>query len=150
MVIVMNNKSTLCTFALVSLLSISQAQAVEPKNISDMLDERAMSMLGQLDDSAEARMQSCNSDNTAVVTIYTTTGKAQVSIDVRIDGRSVGSLTSHYQDEEPPCNTDSSAGVVTLVVPAGEHKLDAESLNLYWPTYAFDVEKCECRVLSLP
>jgi hypothetical protein len=149
MVTVMNNETSLCTFALVSLLSISQAQAVEPKDISDMLDERAMSMVGQFDDSAEARMQSCNSDNTSVVTIYTTTGKAQVGIDVKIDGRVVGSLTSHYPDEEPSCNTDGSAGVITLVVPAGEHMLDAKSLNLFWPAYTFEVETCECRVLPL-
>lgn len=145
----MNNENTLCMFALVSLLSISQAQAVEPKDISDMLDERAMSMMGQLDDSAEARTQSCNSDNTAVVTIYTTTGKAQVGIDVKIDGRTVGSLTSHYPDDEPLCNTDGSAGVITLVVPAGEHTLDAESLNLFWPTHNFSIETCECRALPL-
>ncbi len=149
MVIVVNYKSTLCTFVLVSLLSISQAQAVEPKDISDMLDERAMSMVLS-DDSAEARMQSCHSDNTAVVTIYTSNGNAQVGIDVKIDGQAVGSLTSHYPDEGPSCNTDSSAGVITLVVPAGEHKLDAGSLNLFWPSYTFDVEKCECRVLPLP
>jgi hypothetical protein len=149
MVIVMNNESTLCTFVLVSLLFISQAQAVEPKDISDMLDERAMSMVLS-DDSAEARVQSCNSDNTSVVTVYTTTGKAQVGIDVRIDGRTIGSLTSHYPDEGPSCNTDSSAGVITYVVPAGEHTLDAESLNLFWPTYTFEVETCECRLLALP
>ena len=149
MVIVMINESTLYRVAVVCLLSISQAQAVEPKDISDMLDERAMSMIGQHDDSAEARMQSCNTDNTAVVTVYTTTGKAQVGIDVRIDGRTAGSLTSHYPDEEPLCNTDGSAGVITLVVPAGEHTLDAESINLFWPTYTFNVEKCECRVLPL-
>jgi hypothetical protein len=149
MVIVMNNESTLCTFVLVSLLFISQAQAVEPKDISDMLDERAMSMVLS-DDSAEARVQSCNSDNTSVVTVYTTTGKAQLGIDVRIDGRTIGSLTSHYPDEGPSCNTDSSAGVITYVVPAGEHTLDAESLNLFWPTYTFEVETCECRLLALP
>ncbi len=150
MVLVMNYERMLYIFAVVSLLSTSQAQAVEPKDISDMLDERAMSMLGQFDDSAEARMQSCDSDNTSIVTIYTTTGKAQVGIDVRINERTVGNLTSHYPDEEPPCNTDSSAGVITLVVPAGEHTLDAKSLNLFWPTYTFDVGKCACRVLQLP
>ncbi len=145
----MNNESTLWSFALVSLLSISQAWAVEPKDISDLLDERAMSMVSPLGDTAEARIQSCNSDSTAVITIYTTTGKAQVGIDVSIDERTVGSLTSHYPDEEPGCNTDASAGVITLIVPAGEHTLDAESLNLFWPTHTFNVEKCECRVLPL-
>ncbi len=150
MVIVMINEGTLYTFAVVSLLSISQAQAVEPKDISKMLDERAMEMVGQSDDSTEARMQSCNSDNTAVLTIYTTNGNAQVGIDVKIDGRAVGSLTSHYPDEGPTCNTDSSAGVITFVVPAGEHTMDAKSLNLFWPRYTFEVETCECRVLALP
>lgn len=146
----MNNESTLWSFALVSLLSISQAWAVEPEDISDLLDERAMSMVSPLGDTAEARIQSCNSDNTAVVTIYTTTGKAQVGIDVSIDGRTVGTLASHYPDEEPGCNSDSSDGVITLVVPAGEHTLDAESLNLFWPTYAFNVDSCQCRTLALP
>lgn len=150
MVIVMINESTLYRFAVVCLLSISQAQAVEPKDISKMLDERAMEMVGQSDDSAETRIQSCNTDNTAVVTIYTTNGNAQVGIDVKIDGRAVGSLTSHYSDEGPSCNTDGSAGVITFVVPAGEHKMDANSLNLFWPTYTFEVETCECRVLPLP
>ena len=149
MVIVMNHESSLCTVALVTLLSIPQAQAVEPKDISKMLDERAMSMVLS-DDSAETRMQSCHSDNTAVVTIYTTNGDAQVDIDVRIDGQAVGSLASHYPDEGPSCNTDGSAGIITLVVPAGEHTMDAKSLNLFWPSYTFEVEACECRVLALP
>lgn len=146
----MNHESSLCTVALVTLLSIPQAQAVEPKDISKMLDERAMSMVGQSGDSAEARMQSCNSDNTSVVTIYTTNGDAQVDIDVRIDGQAVGSLASHYPDEGPSCNTDGSAGIITLVVSAGEHTMDAKSLNLFWPSYTFEVEACQCRVLALP
>ncbi len=150
MVIVMDYQSILCRVAVVTLLSISQAQAVEPKDISKMLDERAMEMVNQSEDSAEARVLSCNSDNTAVVTVYTTNGDAQVGIDVKIDGRAVGSLNSHYPDEVPSCNTDSSAGVITLVVPAGEHTMDASSLNLYWPTHSFEVEACECRVLPLP
>ena len=146
----MNHESSLCTVALVTLLSIPQAQAVEPKDISKMLDERAMSMVGHSGDAAEARMQSCNSDNTSVVTIYTTNGDAQVDIDVRIDGQAVGSLASHYPDEGPSCNTDGSAGIITLVVPAGEHTMDAKSLNLFWPSYTFEVEACQCRVLALP
>ena len=150
MVIVMDYQSILYRVTLVTLLSISQAQAVEPKDISKMLDERAMSMVGQSEDSAEARIQSCTSDNSAVVTVYTTNGNAQVGIDVKIDGRAVGSLTSHYPDEVPLCNSDSSAGVMTLVVPAGKHTLDASSLNLYWPTHSFEVEACDCRVLPLP
>ena len=150
MVKVMNYHHILYRVALVTLLSISQAQAVEPKDISKMLDERAMEMVGQSEESAEARIQSCNSDNTSVVTIYTTNGDAQVGIDVSIDGRAVGSLTSHYPDEGPSCNTDSSAGVVTLVLPAGEHTMDAKSLNLFWPSYTFEVGACECRVLALP
>lgn len=150
MVKVMNFRSIFYRVALVTLLSIFQAQAVEPKDISKMLDERAMSMVGQHDDSAEARMQSCNSDNTAVVTIYTTNGNAQVGIDVSVDGRAVGSLTSHYPDEVPSCNTDGSSSVITFVLPAGEHTLDAKSLNLFWPTHTFEVETCDCRVLPLP
>lgn len=145
----MNNGINLCTFALVSLLSISPAQALEPKDISDMLDAQAMSMLGPSEDSVETRLQSCHSDNTAVVKIYTTSGNAQVGIDVRIDGQPVGSLTSHYPDDGPSCNTNGLAGVITFVLPAGEHRLDAKSLNLFWPTYTFNVEKCECLILPL-
>lgn len=145
----MDYQSILYRVVLVTLLSISRAQAVEPKDISKMLDERAMSMVGQSEDSAEARIQSCISDNTAVVTVYTTNGNAQVGIDVKINRRAVGSLTSHYPDEVPSCNLDSSAGVITLVVPAGKHTLDASSLNLYWPTHTFEVETCDCRVLPL-
>ena len=145
----MNYHHMLYSVAFISLLSISRAQAVEPKDISKMLDERAMSMMLS-DDSAETRMQSCHSDNTAVVTVYTSNGNAQVGIDVKIDGQIIGSLTSHYPDEGPSCNSDSAAGVITLVLAAGEHKLDAKSLNLFWPSYPFEVEKCKCRVLALP
>lgn len=145
----MNNGINLCTFALISLLSISPAQALEPKDIGDMLDAQAMSMLGPSEDSVETRLQSCHSDNTAVVKIYTTSGNAQVGIDVRIDGQPVGSLTSHYPDDGPSCNTNGLAGVITFVLPAGEHRLDAKSLNLFWPTYTFNVEKCECLILPL-
>jgi len=150
MVKVMNYQRILYRVALVTLLSIPQAQAVKPKDISKMLDERAMEMVSQSEESAEARVLSCNSDNTAVVTIYTINGDAQVGIDVKIDGRAVGSLTTHYPDEVPSCNTDSSAGVITMVLPAGEHTMDASSLNLYWPTHSFEVEACDCRVLPLP
>jgi hypothetical protein len=94
-------------------------------------------------------MQSCESDNVAVITIYSKTGKAQIGIDVKLDSSPVGSLTTHFPDAGPDCKTPSSDGIITIVIPAGEHTLEAESINLAWPAHTFSIDKCECLTLPL-
>lgn len=97
----------------------------------------------------ESGSQFCNTDNTAVVTIYTTNGMAKKEVDVKLDGSAVGSLATYFPDGGPPCRTPSAKGIITISVPAGEHILEAESPNMSWPIHRFSVEKCGCIVLPL-
>ena len=122
--------------------------ADQVKPISDMINPLSLQTLNQSTVSIDADMQSCESDNIAVITIYSTTGKAQIGIDVKVDGSPVGSLTTHFPDAGPECKAPSADGIITIVIPAGEHTLEAESINLVWPAHTFRVDKCEC--LSLP
>ena len=120
----------------------------EVESAADKLYSRSLDMLKQLDVSPEAVTQFCNSDNTAVITVYSTNGRAQNEIDVKLDGSRIGSLTTYYPNDEPGCKTPSAEGVITVMVPAGDHTLEAASSNLTWPSHNFSVEKCEC--MSLP
>ena len=146
----MNMLSRVIVSCLVIMLSASHAiQAGEVKPISDMMNPLVFQKLNQSRESIDADMQSCESDNIAVVTIYSQTGKAQVGIDVKVDGSPVGSLTTHFPDFGPECKTPSSDGIITIVIPAGTHTLEAESINLVWPVHTFSINKCECLALPL-
>jgi hypothetical protein len=114
-----------------------------------MINPLAFQKLDQSRESIDADMQSCESDNVAVITIYSKTGKAQIGIDVKIDSSPVGSLKTHFPDAGPDCKTPSSDGIITIVIPAGDHTLEAESINLVWPTHTFSINKCECLTLPL-
>ena len=135
---------------LVIMLSASRnISADQVKPITDMINPLAFQRLNQSAESIDADMQSCASDNIGVITIYSTSGGAQLGIDVKIDGSPVGSLTTHFPDTGPECKTPSSDGIITIIVPAGKHRLEAESINLVWPAHTFRIEKCECLMLPL-
>lgn len=138
------------TFSLLVLLSASHhSYAGQVKSISEILNASSAEMLNQSGASIDDRMQSCETDRTAVVTIYSATGKAQVGIDVKLDGGPVGSLTTHFPGRGPACKTPGTEGIITIVIPAGKHTLEAESLNLVWPSHSFTIKKCECLLLPL-
>ncbi|MGD8570732.1 MAG: hypothetical protein PVJ39_21780 [Gammaproteobacteria bacterium] len=118
------------------------------ESAADKLYSQSFAMFEEISGSRELDAQSCDTDDTAVVTIYSTNGMAQHEIDVNIDGSPVGSLTTYFPDDEPGCKTPSADGVITLMVPAGKHTLEATSPNLNWPSHHFSIEKCEC--MSLP
>ena len=130
-----------------SSFHLSYAGQVKP--VSELLNSGSFDTYNPTRESIDAKMQSCESDETAVITIYSTTGKAQVGIDVKLDGSPVGTLTKHYADTGPECKTPGSDGVITIIVPAGEHALEAESLNLLWPVRTFHIRNCECMLLPL-
>ncbi len=145
----MNMLSRVIVSCLVILLPASHAiHADQVKPISDMMNPYLFQKVDQSRESIDADLQSCESDNTAVVTIFSQTGNAQVGIDVKVDGSPVGSLTTHFPDFGPECKTPSSDGIITIVIPAGTHTLEAESINLVWPVHTFSINRCEC--LSLP
>lgn len=144
----MLNRIILSSLVLMLLATIG-THADQVKPISDLMNPFAFQKHNQSRESIDADMQSCNSDNIAVITIYSQTGNAQIGIDVKIDGSPVGSLTTHFPDTGPECKAPSSDGIITLVIPAGEHTLEAESINLVWPVYTFSVQQCECRALPL-
>jgi len=93
--------------------------------------------------------QFCDSDNTGIITVYTTNSSAQSEIDVKLDGNRIGSLKSFYPQGEPGCKAPNAAGVITINVPAGDHTIEANSPNLRWPSHPFSVKKCGCTVLPL-
>jgi len=136
--------------SLVLMLSASHGiNADQVKPNSDMMNPLSFQILNQSRESIDADMQSCESDNIAIITIYSKTGKAQVGIDVKVDGSPVGSLMTHFPDTGPECKTPSSDGIITIVIPAGKHTLEAESINLVWPVHTFNINKCECLTLPL-
>ena len=136
--------------SLVIMLSASHSiNADQVKPISDMMNPLAFQKLNQSRESIDADMQSCESDNVAVITIYSKTDKAKIGIDVNVDGSPVGSLTTYFPDTGPECKTPSSDGIITIVIPAGKNTLEAESINLIWPAHIFNVNKCECLALPL-
>lgn len=137
----------LCVVILLSAYHYIHADQVKP--VSDFMNPYSFQTLNQSRESIETDMLSCESDGTAVITIYSTTGSAQIGIDVKVDGNPVGSLLTHFPDAGPACQTPSSDGVITLVVPAGQHTLEAESINLVWPAHSFSIQKCECLALPL-
>lgn len=118
------------------------------ESAADKLYSQSFAMFEQAGGSREIDTQSCDTDATGIVTIYSTNGMAQHEIDVNIDGSPVGSLTTYFPDDEPGCKTPSADGVITIMVPAGKHTLEATSPNLNWPSHHFSVGKCEC--MSLP
>jgi hypothetical protein len=145
-----NMLSKFINFSLVvMLLNCHHSYAEHVKPVQDILHTGSFDTTGQSREAIDNKMQSCESDDTAVVTIYSTTGKAQVGIDVRLDGSPVGSLTTHFPDTGPACKSAGTNGIITIVLPAGKHTLEAESLNLRWSTHTFDVKKCECKLLPL-
>lgn len=146
----MNMLNKVIISSLVLMLSASRnINADQIKPISDMMNPYSFQTLDQSRESIDADMQSCESDNTAVITIYSTSGEAHIGIDVKVDNSPVGSLKTHFPDAGPECKTPSSDGVITIVIPAGEHTLEAESINLVWPSHSFSIKKCECLTLPL-
>ena len=136
--------------SLIIILSASHSiHADQVKPIGDIMNPYTLQKLDQSRESIDADMQSCESDNTAVITIYSKTDKAQIGIDVKVDGSPVGSLTTYFPDTGPECKIPSSDGIITIVIPAGKHTLEAESINLNWPTHTFNINKCECLALPL-
>lgn len=119
------------------------------ESATDKLYSNSFAMPMQLGIPHESNAQSCRISNTAAITIYSTNGKAQSEIDVKLDGNPVGSLTTYFPDNGPDCKTPSAKGVITLTVPAGEHTLEADSPNVIWPNHNFSVDQCQCLVLPL-
>lgn len=123
--------------------------AAKPEPVADALLSKPFELVTQSADDIAQQMASCASDATGAVTVYVATDRAQVGIDVMVDDAHVANLTSHYPDERPPCMTASSNGLVTMVLPVGEHTMEARSLNLAWPEYRFSIEQCDCVLIPL-
>ena len=123
--------------------------ANQPESAADKLSSRAFAKFKRLDVSHDTDTQSCDMDDTAVVTIYSTNKIAQNEIDVKLDGSHIGTLTTYFPTEQPSCKTPSADGIITLIVPAGNHILEATSPNLVWPSHPFSIDKCGCIVLPL-
>jgi len=123
--------------------------ATQVESAADKLYSNSFEKINRFGVARDTDMQSCDMDNTALITIYSSNSNAQARIDVKIDGSPVGSLTRFFPDEGPACKTSGAEGVITLLVPAGRHVLEADSHNLIWPSHTFSVDKCECMLLPL-
>ena len=121
----------------------------QPVSAADQLYSLSLSMTRSSSQPRQIDTQSCATDETAVITIYSTNGQAQSEIDVKLNGSTIGSLTTYFPTGEPGCKTPSADGVITLQVPAGKHTLEAVSPNVNWPSHDFSVKKCQCMVLPL-
>jgi len=139
--------SLILTMFTVLSASADGSRKAKPVSAADQLFSSSMSR--SLNISREIDAQACHSNETAVITIYSTNGTAQKEIDVKIDGSTIGSLKTYFPNGEPGCKSPNAAGVITIMVPAGKHILEAESPNVTWPSHNFSVNKCECMVLPL-
>lgn len=119
------------------------------KSVTDQLYLDSFTMPMHLSTSHGSNAQSCHKDDTAVITIYSTNGKAQTEIDIKLDGSPVGSLTTYFPDNGPSCKSPSTKGILTLMVPAGKHTLEADSPNVTWPSHNFSIDQCTCLLLPL-
>ena len=119
------------------------------ESAADKLFSSSLPMSGSLGVSHDANNLSCRSNDTAVITIYSTNARAQNEIDVRVDGSPIGSLITYFPAGGPGCKTPSAEGVITIMLPAGQHTLEADSPNVSWPSHNFSVEQCQCMVLPL-
>jgi hypothetical protein len=128
--------------------SANSSEATRVKSISDRLYDNSVRQYQQHQSDSDP-IQFCESEETAVITIYSEDGSAQVEIDVKVDGSPVGTLTTYYPDDPPECKTPSNGGIITLVVPAGRHTIEASSPNLAWPAQSFMIDKCRCMLLPL-
>ncbi|MEJ2142187.1 MAG: hypothetical protein P8Y24_07500 [Gammaproteobacteria bacterium] len=142
--------SRVITFSLMVILSATHyAYAGEVKSITDKIYSNSFEKYNRFGKTDVTDTQSCETDNTGFITVYSITGKAQQGIDITLDGSPIGHLSTYFPDEMPDCQTPSAKGIITIMVPAGEHTLEAISPNLNWPGHTFTVEKCECMVLPL-
>lgn len=142
--------SRVITFSLMLILPATHhAHAGEVKSITDKIYSNSFEKFNRLGKTDVTDMQSCDTDNTGFITVYSITGKAQQGIDVTLDGSPIGHLSTYFPDNMPDCQAPSANGVITIMVPAGEHRLEAISPNLNWPSHTFTLEKCGCMVLPL-
>lgn len=138
------------TFSLIVMLSASHSSyADQVESAADNLYYTPHNKFNQRGKSHSVEMQSCKTDNSALITVYSTNGLANSSIEVKVDGRPIGNLTSYYPDGDPGCQTPSARGIITIMLPAGKHTLEASSTNLNWPSQNFSLEKCKCMLLPL-
>ena len=126
-----------------------ERSANQVESAADKLYSLSSTQTHRFRKSIELDAKSCSTDDTAVITIYSTNGHAHSEIDVKLDGSPVGSLTTYFPDGPPGCKSPSAKGVITLKVPAGKHTLEADSPNVNWPSHNFSVNPCECMVLPL-
>ena len=149
----MKHISSLITLLLISTHSIADenrpAQEISNQYNENKLIYTPLSKLRQSGQSDNIEMSNCQSDKTALITIYSANGMARSTIEVKVDGSPVGNLTSYFPDGAPDCKAANARGVITLKVPAGKHKLEATSPNLNWPDHNFKINSCDCMLLPL-
>ena len=147
--------SKLAGVSLVVMMSVfvssyaDSGRSSKVESAADKLFSSSLPMSRSLGISHDTDAQSCQTNDTAVVTIYTTNASAHNEIDVKLDGSPIGSLTTYFPDSGPGCKTPSTDGVITIMLPAGKHTLEADSPNVSWPSHNFSVEQCQCMVLPL-
>ena len=130
----MNILNRVILSSLMLMLSASlDINADQVKPISVMMNPLAFQSLEQSRESIDADMQSCESDNIAAITIYSITDKAQIGIDVKVDGNPIGSLTTHFPDTGPECKTPSSDGIITIIIPASPAPVGKRPKYCGWP-----------------
>ena len=138
----------LTTCCLSLSLPASGVGTPQVKSISDRLYDSHFLQIKHYQGEAET-IQACEAKDTALITIFSENKTAQVEIDVTVNGSPVGTLRSYYSDGMPDCRTPSGEGIISLVVPAGSHTIEASSPNVKWPNQTFTVEKCSCMLLPL-
>ena len=89
----------------------------------------------------------CLEDNTGKLTVYTS-NPSPGAITVYIDGNHAGSLSHYFTGDGPDCGA-SGDGVITQVVEAGLHTIEASSSGRTWGPTSVDVDVCRCSRMEL-
>ena len=90
----------------------------------------------------------CSTNNTGEITIYTTKSTGGAT-SVKIDGASVGSLTSYFPSGAPTCGVSSSSGAITKTLTAGSHSIFAEDDEATWGPSNVTISQCGCLTYTL-
>jgi len=103
---------------------------------------------GSRDGSSTTTTDTCN--NTGKVVFYLTASNAVGSVNVKVDGSSVGSMSQYYTNGEPGgCDEADNGAQFTKTLSSGTHTYYAEDQdNFYWDGQ-ITIENCGCLLYQL-
>ncbi|WP_266364477.1 hypothetical protein [Tellurirhabdus rosea] len=90
-------------------------------------------------------------EDTGEIMFYTVLGTTGGGVIVKVDGRTIGTLTKYYTSGGADCaRNDNDGGELVYTGTAGRHSLNATSMNgVYTWDATFEVEANSCSTFKL-